>query len=278
MSIVWLASYPKSGNTWLRTWLTNYLLKEDQPVSINQLIGDSEAVDRELFNELIGIDSTELKTYEIMNLRPQFHKHLAEERRAPYFIKVHDTYSYKSLPLFPESVTLGVIYIVRNPLDVAVSYAHHDNLDLSKIIELMCDSENILYNWPHKTYTQLPQLISSWSRHVESWVYESTLPTLVIKYEDMHLKPLETFSKIIQFLGLDMIHTKMELAVDFSKFTSLQQQEERQGFNMKQPSAKSFFRHGKIGSWKEALSKEQVRKINDDQGFVMKKFNYQICG
>ena len=79
MSIVWLASYPKSGNTWLRAVLTNYLRDDGEPASINALAGGSVACDRETFSEIVGLDSSDLTPDEILRHRPLFHELLARE-------------------------------------------------------------------------------------------------------------------------------------------------------------------------------------------------------
>ena len=79
MSIVWLASYPKSGNTWLRAVLTNYLRDDREPASINALVGGPVASDRETFSEIVGLDSSDLTPEEILRHRPLFHELLARE-------------------------------------------------------------------------------------------------------------------------------------------------------------------------------------------------------
>ena len=85
MTIIWLASYPKSGNTWLRAILTNYLNQDKQPASINELIGGSGAVSRHEFDELLGLESSDLRPDESEQYRPLFYKLLASECTPPPF-------------------------------------------------------------------------------------------------------------------------------------------------------------------------------------------------
>ena len=133
MSIVWLASYPKSGNTWLRAVLTNYLRDDGEPASINALAGGLLASDRETFSEIVGLDSSDLTSEEILRHRPLFHELLARElaghpagggrrpvqsaaapfrERAPALVKVHDAYLHArdGAALFPRAATSGVVY------------------------------------------------------------------------------------------------------------------------------------------------------------------------
>ena len=91
MSIVWLASYPKSGNTWFRALLTNYL-QGGPPASVNALVGAWEANDRDMFNELVGLDSSELTADELLRHQLAFHALLAEALPSPTFMKVHEAF------------------------------------------------------------------------------------------------------------------------------------------------------------------------------------------
>ena len=141
MSIVWLASYPKSGNTWLRTFLTSYLKNDGTPASINELIGPL-VTSRALFDEYLGLPSSDLAPGEILRLRPLLHELLAAELPRPTFFKVHDACIHTAGgPLFPRAATAGAVYLVRNPLDVAVSYAHHLQWSIDRTVEEMNRSE-----------------------------------------------------------------------------------------------------------------------------------------
>lgn len=92
--IVWLASYPKSGNTWFRTLISNLMSKSQEPVDINQLSTGGIASGRERFDELTGIESADLTFEEIDQLRPEVYAYLAQTVKEPLFVKVHDAYTY----------------------------------------------------------------------------------------------------------------------------------------------------------------------------------------
>ncbi|HVU23800.1 MAG TPA: sulfotransferase domain-containing protein, partial [Opitutus sp.] len=124
--IVWLASYPKSGNTWFRTFLTNFLRDGDAPAAINELAGGPIASARIHFDEAVGYDSGEMTYDEIDALRPDVYRQWAREAQQTPFCKIHDAYTFlpDGRPLSPPDATECALYFVRNPLDVAVSFAH----------------------------------------------------------------------------------------------------------------------------------------------------------
>jgi hypothetical protein len=275
--LFWLASYPKSGNTWLRTLLTNYLRDEDEPADINNLMS-AGAFDTETMDEYLGIESSELNEEQIFLYRPLVYQAMAEDNTEPLFLKVHDAYLKNSqhLPIFPEKATGGVFYLIRNPLEVAVSYAHHRNTSLDKTIASMNDDKHILGGWKGNS-GQLPQKLLSWSNHVRSWINQPARPIHIIRYEDMLADAITEFSKVVRFAGLEYDEERIARAVEFSSFENLRKQEQKNGFAEKQPSAKSFFRKGKADSWRESLSREQTERIISDHREMMKKFGYLDC-
>ena len=125
--IYWLASYPKSGNTWLRALLTNYRRDGHEPATLDELEGGGTACLREVFDDCAGLESANLTLRQIEHYRPCVYEQLAAESEQPLFLKIHDAYTYNAdgRPIFPPRATSGVIYLIRNPLDVALSYAHH---------------------------------------------------------------------------------------------------------------------------------------------------------
>ena len=175
MSIVWLASYPKSGNTWLRAVLTCYLQGAGDSLSINTLIG-SVATQRDMFDELVGLPSSDMTPGEILRLRPLLHELLAAESPHPTFVKVHDACIRTAAgPLFPRTATAGAVYLVRNPLDVAVSFAHHQQWSIDRTVAEMNRPAATGARRPRRIHGHVPEQRLSWSRNVSSWL-ESGLP------------------------------------------------------------------------------------------------------
>lgn len=271
--IYWLASYPKSGNTWLRILLSNYQSKSDQPVNINQLNLSGEGFARKYFDEVTGIDSADLTRNQIEYYRPRFYEKMAVETSETLFVKLHDAFNYnaENEPIFPNKASAGAIYIIRNPLDVAVSFAHHQNEPVDRIIGYMKKSEFTLAKYHER---QLPQLVKSWSENVYSWVENAEIAVHTVRYEDLLAQPIKVFTGIINFAKLPFSDIQIKKAVEFSSFKRLQLQENEHGFGEKQPTAKSFFRKGTANSWRETLTEEQVRQIISDHREIMLRFGY----
>lgn len=274
--IVWLASYPKSGNTWFRVFLSNLISKSDIPVDINNLYLTPIASSRELFDEATGLNSADLTLEEIDLLRPGVYEYIAKNNSNIMYQKVHDAWilTQDQQPMFDEKVTRAAIYFIRNPLDVSVSFANHLGKPVEAAIKILADNSYAFNTNPDRLHIQLRQQLLSWSNHVKSWVDHSKLPIIVIRYEDMKTKPFDTFSKIIDFIGLHFSEQEIDRAIRFSDIKELQRQELSSGFNEKPKSAKLFFRKGIVGNWKEELSADQIRKICTDHFDIMKRFGY----
>ncbi len=275
-TIYWLASYPKSGNTWMRILLTNYLRDHDEPANINNLCSSPIASARVVFDEFIGVGASDLTQDEIEQLRPQVYKRIALEVKAPYFMKAHDAYSYNKQhqALFPQEATAGVLYLIRNPLDVAASFAHHSHISVQKAIHRM---NNMAYSFcsnEKQLHLQLNQKLLTWSAHVNSWVDAPNLRVKVIRFEDLQADTKATFSKVIQFLGLDIEPERLCKAVEYSAFEQLAHQEKADGFREKAPRAQSFFRKGQVGTWREQMTSSMIEEVIAAHCETMTRFGY----
>ncbi len=274
--IIWLASYPKSGNTWFRVFLTNLRGEEDGPAQINKLGGTPIASARGIFDDEAGIEASDLTMDEIDRLRPEIYAHLAEQAEETLIMKVHDAYTSndKSIPMFPKEATAGAIYIIRNPLDLVISFAHHSGWDYDRAILRMADEEFAFCSKPKRLHNQLRQKLLSWSSHVKSWTEQTFFPVCILRFEDMKEKPLETFEKAVGFSGLEYGRKEILKALEASSFEELQRQEKENGFKEKSPSSDLFFRKGEVGSWREELSEAQAKRIIDNHRIVMQRFGY----
>lgn len=272
--IYWLSSYPKSGNTWVRTLLSNYFSNTRGAVKVNQLM-PAWAYISEWFETTLGVDRQDLTPRQIYRYRPLAYEAVARNAAHPVFSKIHDAFENNcdGVPVFPPAATEGVLYMVRNPLDVAVSYAHHLNVSIDETIEHMGDDNAYLAGaWTN--YTQLPQKLASWSEHVRSWLDAPDMRIKVIRYEEMLANPTKVFKDIIKFCKLDIDKKKLEKSVRLSRFEVLKKQEKNIGFKEKQPTAASFFRQGKAGDWSSKLTVVQVEKIVSRHGDMMRRLDY----
>ena len=276
-NIIWLASYPKSGNTWFRIFLSSLLGDEKEPIDINNITSTHGiASARNIFDNLTGIEASDLSHDEVDVLRPGLYNRISDESNETLFIKVHDAYTFlpDKSPLFPPSATKGIIYIVRNPLDVAVSNSNHNGCTVQQSIEMMGDGNYGLCSKSKKLKDQLRQKMGTWSDHVMSWTNAPEQDVHVVRYEDMKQSPVETFTAAIQFAGLDFDLNAVESAIKKSSFDEMQKQEREKGFKERPFGTPSFFRKGESGSWREQLTTEQVKQIIDNHSSVMLKFGY----
>ena len=273
-NIVWLASYPKSGNTWLRAFLANLLYNEGKaPLDINELWKHFQAESKpDWYASYSGnVPPHELDTASACALRQQVHQEIALRAQGSVFVKSHNMHGeYLGHLLHNSAVTAGAIYIVRNPLDVVLSVADHFGLDIDGAIAFMSDE---LTGTPSNE-ENVAQVLGSWSSHVQGWSVPPHPSCLVLRYEDMLEKPVKAFGQVVNFLGLPGDPARLKRAIRQSSFEQLRKQEDRHGFLERSPTSKHFFRQGKQGGWRGKLSQEQVKAIVDRHGEQMRRFRY----
>lgn len=270
----WLVSYPKSGNTWLRMFLNSLAAGATAP-DINALGIRGHAASRTEFDRILDIESADLTDDEIASARPRFYEIEAQQAEAPLLRKVHDAWQVTPSggPLFPPELTLGALYIVRDPRDVALSFAYHMSQPVDKAIARMSNPLAVMWNPSRTLSPQLPQHLSTWGGHVESWL-DAPIQRLLLKYEDMLSEPVTTFSAAARFLGFDATPASVEAAVDAVCFERLRAAEDRDGFNERQPAQDRFFRRGVAGGWKDSLTAAQIARIEADHGAMMSQLGY----
>ncbi len=267
-NILWLASYPKSGNTWLRTCI---------------MLGLTGSLSLEKLIEFIPY-------FPILNyahLRDQSYPDEKSEIRAAIqawtntqktlsegmgdkniIVKTHQARGKFNDVIFPTTdVTRGVIQIVRDPRDVAISYSKHYGHSIDHSINKLIDEGNIINESKQQGSIEF---ISSWEKNFLSWA-DSPFPRLVIKYEDLIKSPLDQFTKIFDFLQTKPIVSFSEI-LNATSFESLSEIEAKNGFREATKNSK-FFRVGKRGQWKK-LSPEQISKIEDKFGSTMQLLGY----
>ena len=274
--ILWLASYPKSGNTWLRAFLHNLMRNPPTPFDINRMAeltaGDSQA---EWFRRLDPRSPYELSRADLARLRPCAHALIAENATDTVMVKTHNALvEVAGAPMITQSLTAGAIYVVRNPLDVVVSYAHHLGQPVDNAITLM---ETRGFETPASS-DQVPEHHGDWSTHVESWTARAHPQLHVVRYEDLSRRPGPTFRAIAAFLGLKPPRERIERAVRHSSFRALRAQEDRSGFIERTPMQDQFFRAGKVDGWRSVLEDVQVHRVVERHHVQMERFGYLPAG
>jgi len=276
-NIIWLASYPKSGNTWFRAFLS--VLLNDGDLDINQMKITGIFSSKVLFENFTDLDPAYLYDSEAKALQTEVFMHLAQFfQKKDLFIKIHDAYTYRNddQPLVPSLCTRCAIYFIRNPLDVVGSFANHIGGTIDEAIRLMNKSDCALAVQPdnYNLNNQFKQLMLSWSGHVESWTAGLPFPVMVIRYEDMIADTYVAFSKALTFMGIAAAKEQIEAAIAASTFEQLQKKEQEKGFYEKNIKSPVFFRKGKAGNWKNELTESQIADITANHKAVMTRYNY----
>ncbi|HEY7688256.1 MAG TPA: sulfotransferase domain-containing protein [Dongiaceae bacterium] len=271
--ILWLASYPRSGNTWLRAFLHNYLRNSAQPHDINRLRElttlDSDARWYRMFDPR---PCESLTKEEAAALRPKVHQAITQSRPDTVFVKTHSALVVdRGTPTITSDCTAGAVYIVRNPLDVAVSYSVHYGVSLDEAVAAMNRPHNqSTANQPNFVY----EFFGSWSENVESWTERETKGIHVIRYEDMREASDKTFGGVIEFLGLPVNPARLRRAIENSAFPILQAQEKQAGFRERSLKSENFFRAGRSGEGRERLDAAQIQSLCQAHEVQMRRFGY----
>jgi hypothetical protein len=270
--IIWLASYPKAGNTWLRAFLHNLLLNPTQPAAINELDrfckGDSQNY---AYAPFVKKPVAQLTDEEVMEIRPKLHQAIARSSKDAVFVKTHNALqAVLDTSLVTMECTAAAIYVVRNPLDVCLSLADHAGLDIDGAIAMMGDPAA-------RTYTDdvnVFEFYGTWSHHVESWTGQPNPSLLTVRYEDMTDKPRATFKQVANFLNLSPSRQRLEKAIKFSSFKMLSRQEQKTGFRERSSHSEKFFRVGRTGQWRNILTTQQIDTVVSLQHQQMEAFGY----
>lgn len=277
MSISLLASYPKSGNTWFRALLTS-IWSNGEEIDLDRM-SIPNAADRVFCNRFLGINSADLTREELNAVRPRIYEFALQDPSHRPFLKVHDAW----LPPFPggpppfsESAIEAVLYIVRDPRDVAISFANHLGISIDRSIRNMGNPRYMLASYPKTLRLQMPQLLSSWSAHVRSWVQQSPYRVHLLRYEDMLADPENVFGAALSFAGVNISRAVLRRAVAATRFDVLKAKEEKFGFKERPDKAEKFFRRGKARGWEDTLTPEQVARIESDQRDVMRWLGYSL--
>jgi aryl sulfotransferase len=290
---IWLASYPKSGNTWFRILVANLSAKDGKPADINDLPergGIASA--RGPFDHRLLIDSGLLTHDEIDCLRPRVYEELAQgveddeydtaqELPPVRFVKMHDAYTLtpKGEPLLAGGHGADrAIVIVRDPRDVAPSVANHHHSSIDEAIAFMSDRDAAYCAKTYRQHTQLRQKLLGWNAHIASWLDQTDVPVHLIRYEDMRADTIGTLRRALDFAGRVASDDDIRRAVGYADFAELRRQEQEKGFSERphRPGG-LFFRRGEAGGWRDELTIEQVARIEAAHAPMMRRLGYELA-
>ena len=279
--IVWIASFPKSGNTWTRAFLHNLAKArnfegDDQDINAMSRFSTWD-LDKRRYTELLGFEpDNALHRGEIAATRHAVHRQIADSAQGLVFVKTHNCLvTDRGYSTVNFAVTAGAVYIVRNPLDVAISYAHHSGVSIDEAIARMAATDAETPGNDKAVY----EVHGSWSQHVWSWTRNQHRALHVMRFEDMFTDPQKIFGALAKHLRIDASRRQLAKAIERSSFARLRAQENEKGFRERLAHAdRNFFREGRAGQWKEVLTAAQIDRIVNDHGEQMRRFGYLPLG
>lgn len=241
-NIIWVASYPKSGNTWVRSVLYAAIHGEVELSQLGSFIPNFSVYAANLVKKKLTNPGDIRFKWSVA--QSQLSKEAGDKR---IFLKTHNIAGTFDCGHFPDkALTNSFIYIYRDPRDIAISYSHHFDHPIDVSIKQVMNTKNM--NFMPEDLSR-GEFISSWDNHIKSW---SQMPfrKLFVKYENMIANPETEIMRILNFCSVEPQGNYQQL-MQQTNFTTLQKQENKTGF----PEAigrTAFFRKGVIGQWKES--------------------------
>ena len=284
--IIWLASYPKSGNTWLRFFIISLLMGKKVDLNLNHLKAIISYPDKSQFKGLLKdvLDINEVSENWIAS-----QKRINSDKNFKFF-KTHNMFiKYKDFIFTDIKNTLGTIHIVRDPRNVITSIKNHYSFsnydDAKKFLflenQILTPSKKEREKYLGKDKHPLPTIIGSWRTHYLSW-RNMKKNNLLVKYENLISHPKEEFTKISSFLTqilkIKFNEEQIDQAIHLSSFSNLQGMEKKYGFTESSTRANGqknkFFYLGPENDWQKILDKKYSDEISEKFGKEMKDLGY----
>ena len=280
--IIWLASYPKSGNTWLRSLLASYYFSDDGTFDFDLLkkidAYPSVAYFKKYKDNFSDPDST--SRYWISE-----QENINKDNKVRFFKTHNAMVKINGNSFTNENNTLAAIHIVRDPRNVITSIANHFLISQEEAFDFLITENKGLIQKVNNRYLGFNALCS-WKLHEKSWSECNKFPVLTIKYEDFQKEVLKTFEKVINFI-LHITKSKNSFNLDKAKksiescdFEKLSKLENEKGFDeavMNQANNKKikFFNLGIKNNFQNLLKKELICKANVSFRDQLKKYKYE---
>ena len=279
--IIWIASYPKSGNTWLRSLLSSYFFSKNGVFNFNQLDNIKQFSCKNLNSS--EINSSNYQTIVSKNWIPT--QEIINKDKKIHFLKTHNAIcSINGNSFTNQNNTIAAIYIIRDPRNVITSISNHYNLSLQDSLEFIKNKRKIIFPKKKKiNYHDDFNFISNWSDHYSSWKNINFAPIKIIKYEDLTRDTNKTFISILEFLSkfikFNFDKSKIKNSIDSTTFDKLAEMEREVGFAESSDSTLNskkirFFHLGNKNTWSNLLDKNVSQDIDDFFKKEMKTLGY----
>ena len=291
----YLASYPKSGNTWCRVFITELRRlagldspeataaaeQEDQGLRLNRDLATGSIVSsRHWLDDQLGIDSSDLCWAELDKVRGRVGHQRALYTECLRYHKVHDAFvspDSAGRPVVPVEDCQGAVVVIRHPADVVVSLSHFFSWELERCLAFLLDEQAGLCRSSKRGGQQVRQFMGTWANHVTSWVDQQQIPVLLLRYEDLLAQPEQHFVRLAEFLNLPNEPALIRQAVTNTRFETLRAKEEEEGgFHERPEGCERFFRSGRSGEGREQLSIEQLAKLEQAFSSTLRRFGYEV--
>ena len=280
--IIWLASYPKSGNTWLRSLLVTYYFSKDGNFDFSLLDKIDQFPSIKYFRDdkKLYLKAESTSKYWIAK------QNIINQDKKIKFLKTHNAMCKIDGNSFTNKQnTLGAIYIIRDPRNVVTSLAHHYQINTKEALQFMQDKKKAIFVNENGSYIGFVPLLS-WKLHSESWLDNKAFPVLLIRYEDLYLETYYTFKKVINFIQQltgtndNFNKEKAKKSIRSCEFEKLKKLENEVGFfeaiKKKDSDEKiKFFNLGKENNFKKILDKKIIEEINLKYSSELIKFKYE---
>ena len=281
--IIWIASYPKSGNTWVKSLLSAYLYSKDGTFNNFDLLKKIEQFPSKRYFEFFLKDFKDIKKVSNYWIAAQDRINLLSEGTT--FLKTHSALcTLENNSFTNKSNTKAAICVVRDPRNIITSFSHHYSLNIEESFNFLNNRKKMLLEneYGHKDFA-VATVLGNWVDHYKSWKNLKFAPLLIIKYEDLITDPKKTFILILNFLNkfinIKIDNKKIENVINSCSFDRLAEKEKIEGFKESIFSKKynknlKFFNLGQKNDWKNLLDYETGKEIKKKFYAEMKELNY----
>ena len=281
--IIWIASFPKSGNTWIRSIISSLIYSDDGIFNFELLKKIEQFPNKKHFE--IFTDKYQ-NPHELKKFWIAAQDKINLDNKAKFFKTHHINCKIGEYSFTNKNNTLGTIYIVRDPRNLVNSFSNHYSINKHTAKKTITSREFVtgaIYR--ENKQSNVFTIIGSWKDHYNSWT-KSNYNLLIIKYEDLLLDPQKELNKIIKYLNnfkdfkdFNCDGQKIKNILDSTSFEIMQKKEEEEGFfeavpNKSNDKKVKFFNQGINNNWNKYLDKDDIKYIENSFDNEMRELGY----